>query len=331
MVNSNIVIIHSRCLVGVMLMKSSMHLNLIEYPRAIRKNKAENCFGSDSLVEVASNLDDEHGFHIEILPMGLVKLGQRVRAFDISTGRSVWSPVIAWLNINQRSDRIPFYKIKLEPFDWDIHKNSSNLRFTLNDERFHSTKRKFSINFEIPLPQPNSHVELDYQSHKYPRFLKKSPPINLTISPMHVIFRASTKIAERTIFLTPVFAQNLHSGDLVIVYKPSDFVEEKGVDQKHFYLFRVVKSDFVYQQEAYAPLTEHGTIFVNGVLVSCYDESLHILNTHLAFAPIRWLYRVSNYFKSFLEFANYSFVNSSIYFDFTLRYAKTLKIFLGNT
>ena len=47
----------------------------------------------------------------------------------------------------------------------------------------------------------------------------------------------------------------------------------------------------VQSAEAYAPLTEAGTAFVDGALVSCYAHHLPVEVAHAAFAPLRALYR----------------------------------------
>ena len=63
---------------------------------------------------------------------------------------------------------------------------------------------------------------------------------------------------------------------------------------------RAIKHD-VQSAEAYAPLTEAGTAFVDGALVSCYADHLPVETAHAAFAPLRALYRFRRAFAELVE------------------------------
>merc|ERR1719187_1973809 len=74
-----------------------------------------------------------------------------------------------------------------------------------------------------------------------------------------------------------VMAKDVNIGDLVIV-QDGDYVNKS----------LVVKIEAEKLDGAYVPLTEHGTLLVDGVLASSYANGPHDV-AHVLLTPARWL------------------------------------------
>merc|ERR1719187_2739758 len=74
-----------------------------------------------------------------------------------------------------------------------------------------------------------------------------------------------------------VLAEDVNIGDSVIV-EDGEFVNKS----------RVVKIEAEKLDGAYVPLTEHGTLLVDGILASCYANGPHNW-AHALMTPARWL------------------------------------------
>ena len=77
-----------------------------------------------------------------------------------------------------------------------------------------------------------------------------------------------------------VYAKDLVLSDKLLVLAPHD--NESAMKYVEIELIEAV-----YEQGAYAPLTEHGTLIANGVLTSCYANNPWHEYSHTAFAPYR--------------------------------------------
>ena len=73
-----------------------------------------------------------------------------------------------------------------------------------------------------------------------------------------------------------VMAENINIGDMVIVQ------DDDSANKS-----RVVKIEKEEKEGAYVPLTEHGTLLVDGVLCSSYANGPHDV-AHLMLTPARW-------------------------------------------
>lgn len=101
---------------------------------------------------------------------------------------------------------------------------------------------------------------------------------SLSISPCHLIFKAN-KMGE-----TYVFASEIEAGDYVLSISSSTQQLEK------------VKSVTSYVSNGvFAPLTENGTLVVDGIYVSCYAHTKCHTRAHNAFLPLRILAKVGHY------------------------------------
>jgi len=94
---------------------------------------------------------------------------------------------------------------------------------------------------------------------------------SLFISPRHTMF-----IVRDENTLRSILAKDVGVGDTVIV--------DTGKEPK---LGRVKDVRMKHKKGAYVPLTDIGTLLVDGVLVSSYTNTNHWL-AHIAFAPLRW-------------------------------------------
>uniref|UniRef100_H2MNC7 Hedgehog protein n=1 Tax=Oryzias latipes TaxID=8090 RepID=H2MNC7_ORYLA len=101
---------------------------------------------------------------------------------------------------------------------------------------------------------------------------------NISLTAAHLIFTADCADAH----LRTVFASQVQPGQCV--YTSSEESEPH---------VRISVVTFVEEQRStglYAPLTQHGSIVVNGVLSSCYAAVDSHELSHWAFAPLRFLY-----------------------------------------
>lgn len=105
----------------------------------------------------------------------------------------------------------------------------------------------------------------------------EEPRRKLTLTPAHLVFVTNNGTDRSD--AKAVFASNVLPGQKVLVMDDTNTDNLKAV---------IVKRIYVEEQEgSYAPVTSHGTIIIDQVLVSCYavveDHSL----AHWAFAPVR--------------------------------------------
>merc|ERR1712055_85965 len=91
----------------------------------------------------------------------------------------------------------------------------------------------------------------------------------ISLSGTHVMFINNYK---------DVLAEDVNIGDSVIVVEDGDYVNKS----------RVVKIEAEKLDGAYVPLTEHGTLLVDGVLCSSYTNGPHDW-AHVLMTPARWL------------------------------------------
>ena len=95
---------------------------------------------------------------------------------------------------------------------------------------------------------------------------------SLTVSERHLIFKrdGGTKVA--------VFAEEIAVGDYLFKYSKL---------HKSLQAIQVVSVEETQVHGAYAPLTEHGTLLVDGVFTSCYAQIRSHRVAHFALAPLR--------------------------------------------
>ena len=105
---------------------------------------------------------------------------------------------------------------------------------------------------------------------------------SLEISEYHLIQRLKRDSSSEHEF---VFAKDLVKGDKLFLMTESGSMKYA----------EITELDEVYEQGAYAPLTEHGTLIVNNVLASCYANTPYHGLVHTAFYPyIVWSEIVDN-------------------------------------
>lgn len=98
--------------------------------------------------------------------------------------------------------------------------------------------------------------------------------------------------------------------------------------EKEFRIFKVNRIDYEVKEGYIAPLTNHGTILVNGIHTSCYAE----INSHsiadFAMLPIKFWYRLSQFFNVANNNKQNNLVNVNSYFKFLHSFTTTLFPFL---
>ena len=99
-----------------------------------------------------------------------------------------------------------------------------------------------------------------------------APMPSLEISEYHLIQRLKRDSSSEHEF---VFAKDLVKGDKLFLMTESGSMKYA----------EITELDEVYEQGAYAPLTEHGTLIVNNVLASCFANTPYHGLVHAAFYP----------------------------------------------
>ncbi|XP_075068224.1 sonic hedgehog protein [Mixophyes fleayi] len=118
------------------------------------------------------------------------------------------------------------------------------------------------------------------------------PKETIRLTAAHLLFVSQSQ-TNGTRSLKSVFASNIRPGDQV-------FIATQGMMG-----LKVVTVERVYLEEdtgAYAPVTSHGTVVINGVLASCYAVIEEHSWAHMAFAPLRFAFKLF----SFLYLKDYS-------------------------
>lgn len=104
----------------------------------------------------------------------------------------------------------------------------------------------------------------------------REPPRRLALTPTHLLFVAENASAPAALF-RPTFASRVRPGHFVLVavgsggWQPAEVVGVRG------------RTDV----GAYAPLTSHGTLVVDGVVASCFALVQEHQLAQLAFWPLR--------------------------------------------
>lgn len=85
--------------------------------------------------------------------------------------------------------------------------------------------------------------------------------------------------------LRTIYASDAHAGQCLLTL---DQRHRGGLRRR---VSRITRVEVQEDQGAYAPLTAHGTLVVNGVMTSCYAVVNRQQLAHWAFAPLRLLYK----------------------------------------
>ena len=114
----------------------------------------------------------------------------------------------------------------------------------------------------------------DFKPHSLQTYLRLhfTDGQSLTVSERHLVFKrdSGTKVA--------VFAEEIAVGDYL--FKHSKL-------HKSLQAMQVVSVEETQVHGAYAPLTEHGTLLVDGVFTSCYAQIRSHRVAHFSLAPLR--------------------------------------------
>ncbi|XP_075443973.1 sonic hedgehog protein isoform X2 [Ascaphus truei] len=104
------------------------------------------------------------------------------------------------------------------------------------------------------------------------------PQQSIRLTAAHLLFVSQNQVNGTRSFKS-TFASNIKPGDQVYVVDKR-VMDLKGVKVKKAYL----EEDL----GAYAPVTAHGTVIIDGVLASCYAVIEEHRWAHMAFAPLRF-------------------------------------------
>lgn len=116
---------------------------------------------------------------------------------------------------------------------------------------------------------------------------------SLTVSRHHFVARIKQnreiEISEENIEF--IFAKDLKTNDILI-----------SLNENKREFERIIEIETVYEQGAFAPLTEEGTLMVNSLYVSCYANTIVHDLAHFLFQPIiKW----SVYFRDYFDMLFY--------------------------
>ena len=113
----------------------------------------------------------------------------------------------------------------------------------------------------------------------------ESPPRRIELTKRHLIFVSKANTTFQTIF-----AEKVKPGDHVKVLSPSN--------SSVLITAKVTRVSLKRRRGAFAPLTEEGTILVNGVLASCYALTENQNTAHMSFLPWRKAFDLTKHFTS---------------------------------
>lgn len=106
----------------------------------------------------------------------------------------------------------------------------------------------------------------------------------LALTPNHLLFHTSYYEADHSKYQA-CFASRVHEGDYLLVHGSGGRVRPS----------KVTSVTLEERMGVYAPLTEEGTLFVDGVLVSSYASVENHKLAHWAFGPLRFLHSLSQW------------------------------------
>lgn len=89
-----------------------------------------------------------------------------------------------------------------------------------------------------------------------------------------------------------------------------------SVNDKAFKEFEVKQIDFQIKEGFIAPLTDHGTILVNGIDASCYADINNQNLADIAMLPVRLWYKISKWINWTSNNEDKEFIGVSKYFNF---------------
>lgn len=110
----------------------------------------------------------------------------------------------------------------------------------------------------------------------------------LTLTASHLVFISKRNCSEGAepdhTSLRTVYASDAQPGQCVLV--------SRGGAGARFRLSRITRVEQQKRRGAFAPLTQHGTLVVDGVLASCYAVLEQHAVAHRAFGPLRLAHRL---------------------------------------
>ncbi|XP_076008618.1 indian hedgehog B protein [Genypterus blacodes] len=133
-------------------------------------------------------------------------------------------------------------------------------------------------------------LDRDPLTHKLFYILRTEGGASLSLTAAHLLFVSSGNCSEGAEparhALRTVYASDARAGQCVLV-------AEGGRGLKGARFSRLVRVTVAMSRGAFAPLTEHGTLVVNGVVASCYAAVDQHALAHWAFAPLRLIHRLT--------------------------------------
>lgn len=105
---------------------------------------------------------------------------------------------------------------------------------------------------------------------------------SLELTKKHIIFVSKDRMKFEAVFAERV--------------EPGDYIKVLNSNKTKLIEARVTKVQVRSSIGAFAPLTEEGTLLVNGVLVSCYALTEDLNTAHLSFLPWRYTYEILKHF-----------------------------------
>lgn len=260
------------------------------------------------------------------VPIERLRVGDRVLALDLSTGALVASPVVAWLHRERRSSlpsssssdapSTPFEYIGLElvrcprlnspaaPTHATLALAATNE--TTSREQNGSTSWKGCVRWSRLLVSPEHVLYTAGQVATYAKNVRVGQELPSLLDFDGLVQQAeSLRWPERTHSngCPPSRRTAQHSLTVTEAAASGTCASRERRDRFRWELRVRAIARGVRSAEAYAPLTETGTAFVDGALVSCYANHLPlpVELVHAAFAPLRALYRIRRAFDEFVN------------------------------
>ncbi|XP_041378607.1 uncharacterized protein LOC121390766 isoform X2 [Gigantopelta aegis] len=118
-------------------------------------------------------------------------------------------------------------------------------------------------------------------------FLKRRPSVNATYVTLATDEGNQISLSDDHLLFATTNTSTTMEARLAGLIKPGDYIFSTAQCSRDLCAERVAQVFISYKQGAYVPLTDEGTLVVDGFLASCYTTASHDV-AHILMTPFRW-------------------------------------------